>query len=94
VTAVIDAHVHYWQVSRGDYAWMTPDLAWSLVAWIICKLISAVSYARSTAWGQNGLDHFELGDFSRVVASSYHLRRAYAEGILLKSLDSLSRLNC
>ena len=26
MTAVIDAHVHYWRVSRGDYAWMTPDL--------------------------------------------------------------------
>lgn len=22
----IDAHVHLWQVSRGDYDWMTPDL--------------------------------------------------------------------
>lgn len=26
MTAVIDSHVHYWRVSRGDYAWMTPDL--------------------------------------------------------------------
>lgn len=26
MTAVIDSHVHYWQVSRGDYAWMTPEL--------------------------------------------------------------------
>lgn len=26
MTAVIDAHVHYWRVDRGDYAWMTPDL--------------------------------------------------------------------
>jgi L-fuconolactonase len=23
---IIDAHVHYWSVARGDYAWMTPDL--------------------------------------------------------------------
>ncbi len=23
---IIDAHVHYWQVARGDYGWMTPDL--------------------------------------------------------------------
>nr|WP_203595367.1 amidohydrolase family protein [Salipiger sp. PrR002] len=22
----IDAHQHFWQVDRGDYAWMTPDL--------------------------------------------------------------------
>jgi L-fuconolactonase len=26
VSAVIDAHVHYWRVDRGDYHWMTPDL--------------------------------------------------------------------
>ncbi len=26
MTAVVDSHVHYWRVSRGDYAWMTPDL--------------------------------------------------------------------
>jgi L-fuconolactonase len=24
---VIDAHVHYWQVDRGDYGWLTPDLS-------------------------------------------------------------------
>ncbi len=23
---MIDAHVHYWQVDRGDYGWLTPDL--------------------------------------------------------------------
>jgi L-fuconolactonase len=23
----IDAHQHYWQVARGDYGWLTPDLA-------------------------------------------------------------------
>lgn len=23
---MIDAHQHFWQVNRGDYAWMTPDL--------------------------------------------------------------------
>jgi L-fucono-1,5-lactonase len=23
---VIDAHVHYWRVDRGDYGWLTPDL--------------------------------------------------------------------
>lgn len=27
MSEVIDAHVHYWQVARGDYAWMTPDLS-------------------------------------------------------------------
>ena len=21
----VDAHVHYWQIARGDYAWLTPD---------------------------------------------------------------------
>lgn len=26
MTEVIDAHVHYWKVERGDYRWMTPDL--------------------------------------------------------------------
>jgi L-fuconolactonase len=26
VSPVIDAHVHYWRVNRGDYHWMTPDL--------------------------------------------------------------------
>jgi L-fuconolactonase len=26
MTSVIDAHVHYWSVARGDYGWMTPDL--------------------------------------------------------------------
>jgi len=26
MSQVIDSHVHYWQVARGDYAWMTPDL--------------------------------------------------------------------
>jgi L-fuconolactonase len=26
MTGIIDAHVHYWSVARGDYAWMTPDL--------------------------------------------------------------------
>ena len=24
--AVVDAHVHYWRVGRGDYDWLTPDL--------------------------------------------------------------------
>ncbi|UYB52080.1 amidohydrolase family protein [Xanthomonas sp. AM6] len=24
---VVDAHVHFWQLARGDYAWLTPDLA-------------------------------------------------------------------
>ncbi|XDA97171.1 amidohydrolase family protein [Sulfitobacter sp. LCG007] len=24
---IVDAHHHFWQVSRGDYGWMTPDLA-------------------------------------------------------------------
>ena len=23
---MIDAHVHYWRIDRGDYAWLTPDL--------------------------------------------------------------------
>ena len=23
----IDAHHHVWEVARGDYGWMTPDLA-------------------------------------------------------------------
>jgi len=27
VTEVIDAHVHYWKVARGDYRWMTPELS-------------------------------------------------------------------
>lgn len=22
----VDAHVHYWQIARGDYGWLTPDL--------------------------------------------------------------------
>ncbi|MGH6893937.1 MAG: amidohydrolase family protein, partial [Dongiaceae bacterium] len=22
----IDAHQHFWQLSRGDYGWLTPDL--------------------------------------------------------------------
>ncbi len=26
MSEVIDAHVHYWRVDRGDYDWMTPDL--------------------------------------------------------------------
>lgn len=25
MTPVIDAHVHYWRVGRGDYDWLTPD---------------------------------------------------------------------
>ncbi len=25
MTEVIDAHVHYWRVGRGDYDWLTPD---------------------------------------------------------------------
>lgn len=25
LTAVIDAHVHYWRLDRGDYGWLTPD---------------------------------------------------------------------
>jgi L-fuconolactonase len=24
---LIDAHQHYWQIERGDYGWLTPDLA-------------------------------------------------------------------
>lgn len=24
---VVDAHVHFWRLARGDYAWLTPDLA-------------------------------------------------------------------
>lgn len=24
---MIDAHQHYWQIERGDYGWLTPDLA-------------------------------------------------------------------
>ncbi|MDV0439235.1 amidohydrolase family protein [Xanthomonas sacchari] len=23
---IIDAHVHFWRLARGDYAWLTPDL--------------------------------------------------------------------
>src|SRR5580765_723828 len=23
---VVDAHQHFWRLSRGDYAWLTPDL--------------------------------------------------------------------
>ncbi len=23
----IDAHQHFWQLTRGDYGWLTPDLA-------------------------------------------------------------------
>ena len=23
---IVDAHQHYWQISRGDYGWLTPDL--------------------------------------------------------------------
>ncbi len=26
MSEIIDAHVHYWSVARGDYGWMTPDL--------------------------------------------------------------------
>ncbi len=26
MTEIIDAHVHYWKVGRGDYHWMTPDM--------------------------------------------------------------------
>ena len=26
MTISIDAHVHLWQVARGDYGWLTPDL--------------------------------------------------------------------
>ncbi len=24
---IVDAHQHFWQLSRGDYGWLTPDLA-------------------------------------------------------------------
>lgn len=27
MSPVIDAHVHYWRVGRGDYHWMTPELS-------------------------------------------------------------------
>lgn len=27
MSEIIDAHVHYWRVDRGDYHWMTPDLS-------------------------------------------------------------------
>ena len=23
----VDAHQHFWRLSRGDYDWLTPDLA-------------------------------------------------------------------
>jgi L-fuconolactonase len=23
---IIDAHQHFWQLSRGDYGWLTPEL--------------------------------------------------------------------
>ena len=38
-----------------------------VVAWMIRKFIKVVSYARSTSWTQNGIDHFELGDFSELL---------------------------
>ena len=22
----VDAHQHYWKLSRGDYGWLTPDM--------------------------------------------------------------------
>ena len=25
VPQIIDAHQHFWQLARGDYAWLTPD---------------------------------------------------------------------
>ncbi len=38
-----------------------------VVAWMIYKFINVVSYARSRSWAQNGIDHFELGDFSELL---------------------------
>ncbi len=26
MTGTIDAHLHYWQIARGDYGWLTPEL--------------------------------------------------------------------
>lgn len=26
MTAIIDAHQHFWQPARGDYGWLTPDM--------------------------------------------------------------------
>ncbi len=26
MTEAIDAHLHYWQIARGDYGWLTPEL--------------------------------------------------------------------
>ncbi len=26
MTEAIDSHLHYWQIDRGDYGWLTPDL--------------------------------------------------------------------
>ena len=27
MTARIDSHQHFWRISRGDYGWLTPELA-------------------------------------------------------------------
>ena len=27
MTRRIDAHLHLWRLARGDYGWITPDLA-------------------------------------------------------------------
>ena len=64
-----------------------------VVAWMTHSVINAAAYARSTFWAQNALDRSELVDYFRVVASSYQLELAYAEGILVKSLSSLSRFS-
>ena len=53
-----------------------------------CKLCQ--KHALDPKWHRS----FRIGQFLRVVASFYHPSLAYAEGVLLKSFNSLSRLNC
>ena len=53
-----------------------------------CKL------RKKRALGPKWHRSFRIRRLFRFVASSYELRLPYVEGILLKALDSFSRLSC
>lgn len=60
---------------------------------MICKFINVPSYAKKHVLGAKWYKLLRIRRCFRVVASSYQLRLAYIEDILLVSLNSLSKLN-
>ena len=62
----IDAHHHFWEIARGDYGWLTPDLGAihrdftvadlnvaSILAWARPAQIDMAPFPRVAEWLKN-----------------------------------------